>query len=683
MEQVAQVEPGRTRWQVGWLVVTLILVCAGALFVGGGQIALWALSEAFAAPLTLIAALALLMLPGLALLRLLWPVALAPAERWPLALGVGGALPPLLFLASAPLGLRWGSALCWGFLALCALALAWPRGGGWPSTRFWPLDRSHALLLAITGVAVLVRLYAARDLPVGQFGDSYQHTLIAQLLVDNGGLFSSWLPYVPLRTFTYHYGFHSNVAWLHWLSGEPVTRGLLVIGQLQSALAAPLAYLLTRRLLGSEPAALWAALIVGFVSPMPAFYLNWGRYTQLAGQTILPAACVVWMALLAAAAERPFARGPSLRLAMLAALVTAGLALTHYRVAVFAAGFVASFALYLLLIQGRSRLALARMCAAGLASGALALLLVAPWLLRIREGKLLQIGNVFLSSVGSGGETNGLPVFGADASLYANGYLIAQQYVIALALLGVALLAWRRQWRGLVLVGWAALAWLSANPYLLGLAGAGIITNFTVVIGAYLVLAPLAGAALAAIWEWAGQVSFAPRLVEYVQVLAGVALLLWGLNWQQRIVAPQFQLFTPADEQAMAWICRETPRESRFFVNSFLAFGNTLYAGSDGGWWLPFMSGRQSNLPPLTYGSEVGAQPYYWRNVNTTNAAIQQHPPASPEAAAALRAAGFTYLYDGPAASPSGEYINPTQLARSPLYELVYSQGGVTIWRLR
>lgn len=668
-------------WRGWWLSAVVVVVVLAAGLLGDARLLLWALMAVAAMPLVLIAAIAMLIVPGLALLRLLWPDTLAPAERWPLAIGLSSALPPLLLLG-APLGLRWNFWLCWGYLAASALVLAWPRRAGDRPGRArpglaWRPDRRHLLLLAITAAAVIVRLYVARDLPVGLWGDSYQHTIMAQLLVDHGGLFSSWEPYAALKTFTYHYGFHSNVAWLNWLSGYPVTRGLLVVGQLQSAFAAPLAYLLARRLLGGERAALWAALIAGFVSAVPAYYLNWGRYTQLAGQTVLPAVCVVWMALLDAARERPVRRGALLRLLVLSAIATAGLTLTHYRVAVFGACFVLAYAIYLLLARTRSPRDLAWLAGVGLAAGGLSALVVSPWLLRLREGALLRIGGNFLSTNIGADQVNSLPSSGEALAIFANPYLVA------LALLGVALLAWRRRWRGLVLVGWAALVALAANPYLIGLTGAGILTNFAVLIASYLVLAPLAGAAIATLFALAARGRVTAQLADRAQLLLGAALLLWGLSWQQQIVVPANQLFTPADAKAMEWIRRETPPDAQFFVNSFPAYGGTLYAGSDGGWWLPFMTGRHSNLPPLTYGSEAGEQPDYALTVNTTNAEVLRHPLASPEAAAALRAAGYRYLYDGPAASPPGEYIDPAALARSPLYQLVYQQDGVTIWRVR
>jgi hypothetical protein len=685
LDKSAPVEARTLR--LDWWPLTLLAIVVLAIWLfGDGQQLLWASTAMFGAPLIVLALLAMFLLPGLALQRLLWPTTLAPAERWPLALGLSCALLPLLLLAGEPLGLRWNAPLGWGFLALCALVLAWPRPGerwlnSWRGLASWRPDRQHLALLVISAAAVIARLYAVRDLPVGLWGDSYHHTMIAQLLVDHGGLFSSWQPYAPLKTFTYHYGFHSLVAWLHWLSGAPVTRGLLIIGQLQSALTVPLIYLLTLRLLGRPRAALWAALLVGFVSLMPAFYVNWGRYTQLAGQTILPAACVAWMALLDAATDRSMRRNQLLRLVALVALVTAGLTLTHYRVAVFLACFVAGYGVYLLCSTWRRPLALVKLAGLGFAAGILAVLLVLPWLLRLREGALLRIGNQFLSTNIGSDESNSLPSFSTIISFYANSYLFG------LALLGVILLIWRRQWRGLVLLGWALLTWLAANPYLIGLNGAGIITTFAVLLAVYLVIAPLAGAAIDGLYAWLAQRGPVAQLLDRGQVFVGVLLLFWGLGWQQRLLGPEFQLYTSADQQAMDWIRQTTPPDATFFVNSFPAYGGSLYAGSDGGWWLPFMSGRQSNLPPITYGSEAAEQPGYYRTINETNTNIQQFSVGSPESAIALRAAGYHYLYDGPAASglPAGktEYVNASMLAISSWFDVVYNQGGVTIWKVR
>ncbi len=657
------------RGVLGRINAVLALVGLVVFLVVAGPVWLWALSALAHAVIPAFACVVLLLLPGLALLRILWDAPLALDERLPLALSLSCVVPPLLLLVGDQVGLRWGGPLAWAVLGACALIAFWPRHkAAQPEGETLPV--SLALLL-ITVASLAVRLYATRDLVMGEFGDSVHHTIIAQLLVDNGGLFRSWQPYAPLTTLTYHYGFHSVVAWLSWLSGMPVRLALLAVGQTQSALAAPLLYLLTLRLSGSRPAALWAALIVGLAMAMPGYYASWGRYTQLGGQTLLVGVCVAWAALLDMVGE-PTPAWPSLaRLGALAGISTAGLAVTHYRVAVFAVCFVLAYTIYVLATRVRSGRSFLWLAGAGLASGGLSILLALPWLLRVREGKLIQISDHFASqNIGTEG-ANSIP--GVIVAM------VAPWPLVALSVAAIGLLIWRRQWRGLTLPLCAALIGVAANPYVIGLGGAGAITNFAVIIAIYMLLAPLSGITLAELGAWAGRLPWGRFLAPVV----GVALAAWGLTWQPTYIDRGNELFLPADLAAMRWISLNTAPGERLFVNSFPAYEGTLYAGSDGGWMLTFFSGRTTNLPPITYGSEAGPTPDYLLRVNAENAAVQAHPVDSPEAAAALKAAGFRYLYNGPAASPGNEYLDPTRIDASPLYAQVYRRDGVTIWRVR
>src|SRR5262245_40646806 len=187
MERIAQAEPGRSRWRREWSVLGLAALTIVVLVVHY-RVSLWAFAALTAAPLTFLAVAALLLLPGLALLRWLWPHPLRPAERWSLALGISAGLPPVLFLLGESIGLRWNTWLCWAYLLLAALALCWPAGGARTPTirsispKPWELqdlrkslrttlDIEHLLLIGMTLIALAVQLYVARDLPVGMYGD--------------------------------------------------------------------------------------------------------------------------------------------------------------------------------------------------------------------------------------------------------------------------------------------------------------------------------------------------------------------------------------------------------------------------------------------------------------------------------------------------------------------------------
>lgn len=664
-----------------WLIIAVIIILSGiGLFVVDDMV-VWSLLVAPQSFVLWLTIPAMLVLPGLALLRVCWFESLTFSERWSLAVGMSCALPPLLLLLSELLGIRWNSWLCWGYLAIALIIIVWPlhQPATWRSRiAEWQLSRHDVVLLLMFGMALMVQSYNARDLVVGSFGDSYHHTMIAQLLVDNGGLFASWQPYAPLTTFTYHYGYHSNVAWLHWLTDIPITQSVIIIGQVQNALTIPLIYLLTRRLTGNERAALWAALLAGFISLMPAYYVNWGRYTQLIGHNVLMATVVTWMALLHVTLERPMRRMAVVGLSVLAVIMTSGIALTHYRVTVFAACFVGVYGLYLLVTKVRFWSVLCRMVGVSVVVNVATLITLLPWVIRWREGRMLQVGAALASTNVGTGEFNYLPLLQDVLSLYASPFLLV------CAALGITVLIWQRCGRGLVLVGWAAAVWVAANPYLIGFNGAGIISNFAVIIAIYLILAPLSGVAIDAVSSSIVKKVHATHLNSSVQMIAGTALLLWGVSVQQQVVDPQFQLFTQADATAMEWIVKETPSDATFFVNSFAAYNNSVQVGTDGGWWLWFMTDRKSSLPPAIHGMENAEQPGYQFIVNEQNQAVNQHPIDSPDAVAALQAQGYTYLYDGPIdTSPIGETINPEVLVQSDLYELVYDKDGVTIWRIR
>src|SRR5690606_30536162 len=87
---------------------------------------------------------------------------------------------------------------------------------------------------------------------------------------------------------------------------------------------------------GYRLGALVAAVSVGLWSHMPAFYVNWGRFTQVASQTVLLVAWGVTHTAVARGPQRWRAdRGAALWMGLLAALLTAGVFLLHFRVAAF------------------------------------------------------------------------------------------------------------------------------------------------------------------------------------------------------------------------------------------------------------------------------------------------------------------------------------------------------------
>ncbi len=538
----------------------------------------------------------LLMLPGWALLASLGPARhMSWGERSGLAAGIGLALLPLLVLWTDVAGLHLGALYAWlpagaGLAFVAWRARRWrPRQSvqalrGWArSQALWP-DLALILLLALI---VGTRLLVVRTVEVPLWGDGYQHTMIVQLLVDHRGLFDSWQPYSAIDRFTYHFGFHSTGAGFHWITGLPIPQSVLWTGQLLNALAVLALYPLAVRISGSRWGGVASVLVAGLLSPMPSEYANWGRYTQLAGQVILPTAAWLTWELVETAGRR-------WRLALLVALVAGGLALTHYRVLAFYAVFVVALLPFCL---GRKtwRETLLRM-----STGALgAAILFLPWLLHTFEGAAIQM---------LGHQLTTLPAQISSVTRENNAVGSLRRYLapaLWMALpLSLAWGAWRRLRGPLVVVAWSALMVLAANPAWLGLPGTGAISNFAIVIAAYIPAALLTGFLAAEAISRLPRQDLAQALIAVLALAAG----LWGAQERLRDVeVAKYAYVSRPDVRAANWIQENTAADARFLVNAAPAYGGTSIVGADGGWWLPLLARRQNTVPPLNYATELGS----------------------------------------------------------------------------
>ncbi len=717
LERAIQPADARLRWRAP-TVVSGALLLAGALALGGGgALLVWGLIGLARWPLPVAALAGLYLLPGLALLRLLWPRgrSLALPARLALALGLSVALPPLLLLLFHLLGLPWGAVATWGYLLVSLLVVLGLGMRDWrsgqhlaisnPQSPIPNLDPASVSLLGITLAALLVRLYAVRDLPVGLLGDSYHHTLMAQLLVDNGGIFSSWQPYAPLATFTYHFGFHANVAFVHYVTGLDLPQSLLWTGQIMNAITVPLVFALMLALGGRPWAGVWAALIVGFASNLPAYFVNWGRYTQLTGQVVMLATMVCWIALAESGESRTKNQEPNVRmrrfsalgswflsgwrLLLLTVLATAALILTHYLVTALAALLIGSYLLGVLLARRSWPLAGALLLRAGLA-GALALLLVAPWLLNVVGGHLVRNATGLVA--GTAKTAAELSMLEPLVPKYIGGA------VLAFALAGLLAALWRREWRMALPAIWCALLVIAVVPYLVGLPGAGVLDTLTSLGTLYLPAALLAGYALASAQGRGAALLARLRAPPALgaALLGALLLLAIALNtsWQMQVVTGDTALVVAADMAAMQWIRENTPADARFVINSFPAYAGTLAAGTDAGWWIPLLARRATTLPPLNYGGEKGERSDYHVGVNALVKKLRGRSLADPTplrvdlsrpvALRTLDSNKIDYVYIGAHAYPgpdSADSIDTAKLRASPFFRLVYQRDGVEIFQ--
>lgn len=151
-------------------------------------------------------------------------------------------------------------------------------------------------------------------------------------------------------------------------------------------------------------------------------------------------------------------------------------------------------------------------------------------------------------------------------------------------------------------------------------------------------------------------------------VMLVVALL--GARGQLGIRTPDRFYVLPADEAAMPWIRQHTPPTARFLINTEFWLANAAI-GTDAGYWLPLLAGRETTMPPM-YASD--AEPEYIEQVNALARAAEVAPTA-PGTMAMLRAAGVTHVYIG----QRGGSLQPEVLAADPHFRPIYHQGPVWV----
>ncbi|MBE3118609.1 MAG: hypothetical protein IMZ50_07640 [Candidatus Atribacteria bacterium] len=358
-------------------------------------------------------------------------------------------------------------------------------------------------------------------------------------------------------------------------------------------------------------------------------------------------------------------------------VVLGGLALTHYRILIFAILFFAAFFI-LRAKRDTWRALLARTFWLGIGAG----LLFLPWFIHTFAGKITLIFATQLTTQPEAVST-GTQQYNAIGDLFS--YLPATLWF--LFPLSIIWGLWRRE-KGVALISlWWFLILLAANPQWLHLPGEGALSNFAVFIAAYIPVSVLVGYMLGQVTSYKSQGTNEHKSLALALLVFVLSAGIWGAR--QRLSDLQVMphaLVTRPDIRAAEWIQENTPQDARFLVDSFFAYDDTVIVGSDGGWWLPLLARRQTTLPPLNYDSERGPRPDYVHWINALTTEIQNKGFAHPDVLALLRARSITYVYMGQRqgrVNYGGPYVlEPEQLLASPNFRLVYHQDRVWVFEI-
>lgn len=532
-------------------------------------------------------------------------------------------------------------------------------GSGWSWRRvgkLTPRVLRTLILLSIFAGILAWRFYQVRALVLPAWVDSLHHVLITRVILERGGVPPTLDPYLPVP-FYYHFSFHVLAALFSFWSGLPPEGAVLVIGQVLNAGVALSVYRLGVSLWRDWRRAGLAALLVGFVSQMPAYYATWGRYTLLTGLILLPLAMAAGLDLVK--------KGVTRRRMVWLTVLTGGVLLAHYFAALL-------LALFLVLMgtkvgvqdlkrrnYGRDSRILPLLGAA--LGGAL---LASPWLLRVWafSSQYVRVDAV-------------LPADSLD-SLYFPDYLsylwrmagpFRNHFLLGLGLLGLGTAYYLN--RNRVLAWWSLALVLMSVPW--GINLSPFRPDHSVIV-LFLPATLLAADFLFTVGERA-QVRL-PRLGRISLAAAVSSMLLWGARDTRAILNPATIFATQSDLQTMDWIAGNTPSEARFFIN-VTPWQSGVYRGVDGGWWIEALTKRETVLPAAMYA--LGDKGYLDQISDRAQIASNLEG-CSTEFRALLREAGLTHVY---LVKGHGS-LQPTDLENCPYVKLVYQHQDISIFQV-
>jgi len=622
----------------------------------------------------------LYVIPGWALLAWFWPgKSLSWAKMLALSVGVSLAFYPLLLLWTDFMGLHLGrlyawlpvggglGALIWRYRTLRVAQVKEAFQQWLQSETVWP----DVTLILLIGLIFGVRLLVVRTVDVPMWGDSYQHTVMAQLLLDNDGLFKSWQPYAPYRSLTVHFGFPLATALLSWFTNLGSVQATLLTGQIVNVLAIVTLYPLTVRIAKDNRwAGVVAVLVAGLVSPTPSVYVNWGRYAQLTGQAILPVA--LWFLCEAVEHKKPW-RG-----LVLAGITLGGMVLNYYRMPFYYAVFVLAWLVgwgipqwgkdFKSWGQGFGRLALI---------AGVGVLLFLPWVRYLQGGRLVYAMEA--------GVTQGSPaqeVLTSYRDWRALNLYVPKALVFIFAMgfgLSLVLRRWSVAFMGLWAVGWAGLV----AAQLLHIPGANLMQHFAIMIALYIPVSIMIGWVIGE--GLRGALCWSPRWGPIAVSALGVLVALYFGVKQIGIINPAYMLVTRPDRRAMAWIREHTPEEALFLVEGFSIYGGWSAVGADAGWWIPLLTGRDTTMPPqYAMMNEASESPDYTRRVVDLTMLLETTPPISDAGLVALCDWGITHVYigqgQGKVGSGAVQLFSPDIFIGNGYFQQVYHQDRVYIF---
>lgn len=519
-------------------------------------------------------------------------------------------------------------------------------------------------MAAIIIAALFIRFAMIRDLAAPAWVDSVHHALITNLIVENGGYPDNYSPLPEISTHNYHPGYHSLIAVFMWLANRDITYSMLIIGQVLNTLCVIAVYLLAKSMTNNRLAAIIAGLITGFITPMPAYYTSWGRYTQLTGLLILPTAYYLTLRCWKTVNVHEnigsyITKKSNFSLTIITVLTYSGIFLTHYRASAYLACLLISFFLVQLFLS-RNKPKLRRKT---IQFPILIILITSSALLITWEWWPSLISSLLIPRVVT--IVSSQPRFFDDFSW---GYLtpVYGNIAMVLAILGCILGLIRKKSFPYLIIIWVLLLFLLANINALGFPGAKLINNTSVTIALFIPISILSGYLIAIIILLGRKplVGWPKKLYQLVISMSLVFVMIMGARKIIPIINPTTVLFRQPDYEALDWIQNNIPTDEIIAINPF-AWGFGMYAGDDGGYWISPLTKHLSIPPPALYG----LSPTLSRFVAQTSRKLISSSDDVDDLYLYLKENNINYIFIG----TKGGVLSPKMFNDSPLFNTIFN----------
>jgi hypothetical protein len=614
---------------------------------------------------------ALLVFPGWAFLSITqlwrhWP----PLQRWIIAIGLSITLYPVLFYFA-----RWffpqlqiGARKNLVLLIVLFFITVWGLRKDWRKQfEFESLEWIAILIFALT---LFTRLWAAHLHPYPAWSDSLHHSIITQLVAQTGQLPFTLEPYEPVALDMYHLGLYSLSGTVQQLAQASATTSLLWTSQILNGLCGLGVYLVLDRMSGRR-GALVGAVAAGLFSFQPAWYLNWGRFPQVASQTVLFIAWAVTVEVLEGWQRKDHLGSfPFLLLILASGLLNAGVFLLHFRVAGLYLPLLAITVLWQGYLAWKEK-KITLLLGALLMIAIFSLILVSPALWSsLRE----YIQGVSQVQSGLSGTIRTFSPAYYDYSLASFFDLGSHVWFAVFTVLAFLVGLWHKNRLTILMLLWLICLWLVGNAYRVGWYGLSFVNYTGIMIMFYLPFSTVIGNAVELIISR----NFFLSRPQFLR--AGLGLLLFSAAVSSNIrvsESEEYRYFIkPSDLPAMDWIRENIPLDAVFAVNTY-RWLDKIPHGTDGGYWIPYFTGRRTTTGTMMF---TAGSPDYVNQVLDWSEAVSRLDEG-PEYLQQLCSQGVKFAYLGESGNNSGKGLM-LEVLQYPGVEVIYAREGVTIIRL-